>query len=94
MDRTELRPEERLRKWAGYAAAWFLQTFHGRDAADAWLWELTPFPAAYPRFSESLFGVVVSFVPWPFFRRVMDVRLRTEYGLMDRAAARMGRPEA
>lgn len=94
MGRTELRMEQRLRKWAGFVAAWSLETFHGRDAADAWLWELTPFPAAYPRFSESLFGVIVSFVPWPFFGRVMEGRLRTEYHLMDRAAARMDRGKA
>jgi hypothetical protein len=80
---------EKARKWATWAVATVMGFFHGRDAWDFWLWNMTPFPAGVPRWSEIAFGLAAALVPGPVHRRLMDRRARLIDEEITRAMKRM-----
>jgi len=63
--------EWKARKWSAFIVCTLLEKLHGEDAAQTWLWSMTPFPATVPRWSETVFGLTAALVPRSIHRRLM-----------------------
>lgn len=80
---------EPFEEWARRRSAWFvallLENLHGKETAKRWLWELTPFPAAVPRWKECAQGFLAALLPGNLHSRFMIEQMRTADRKMDRA---------
>lgn len=87
----KLTLDEKARRWAVWVVANLLGLFHGDEAWRTWLWELTPFPAGIPRWSECASGLLAALLPWPLHGPFMNSQIRTSYEQMDRSFERYKR---
>lgn len=63
--------EWKARKWSAFIICTLLEKLHGEEAAQTWLWSMTPFPATVPRWSEAFFGLTAALAPGSIHRRLM-----------------------
>lgn len=77
--------EWQVRKRVAMIVSFLLVSLHGEEAGKDWLWGLTPFPAALPRWDECVQGLIAAVLPGKFHKRFMIEQHRKVDISMERA---------